>query len=75
MGIAILASDLLVFRKLLTDRENVLPVDPEDSVKFAEVLTKLARDADLQERPASWVRAGLWRAKLDRDLKEDCADL
>jgi hypothetical protein len=57
MGIAILASDLPVFRELLTDRENALLVDPEDEVIFAAALTSLVHDADLRERLASRVRA------------------
>lgn len=32
-------------------------VDPEDSVKFADPLTELARDAGLRERLAGRVRA------------------
>jgi glycosyltransferase involved in cell wall biosynthesis len=46
-----------VFRELLTDRENALLVDPEDSVKFADALIELAQDASLRERLASRVRA------------------
>ncbi|MGD0483012.1 MAG: glycosyltransferase family 4 protein [Terracidiphilus sp.] len=57
LGKTIVASDLPVFRELLTDRENALLVDPEDAAKFAEALTKLVQDADLRERLASRVRA------------------
>lgn len=52
-----MASDLPVFRELLTDRENALLVDPEDAVKFADALIELAQDAALRERLASKVRA------------------
>jgi glycosyltransferase involved in cell wall biosynthesis len=51
------ASDLPVFRELLTHRENALLVDPEDSVEFADALTELAQDAGLRERLASRMRA------------------
>jgi glycosyltransferase involved in cell wall biosynthesis len=53
----IVASDLAVFRELLTDRENALLVDPEDSAKFADALIELVQDAGLRERLASRVRA------------------
>jgi glycosyltransferase involved in cell wall biosynthesis len=55
MGIAILASNLPVFRKLPTDQENALLADPEDSVKFADALIELVQDAGLRERLASRV--------------------
>jgi glycosyltransferase involved in cell wall biosynthesis len=57
LGKTILASDLPVFRELLTDGENALLVDPEDSVKFADALTNLVQDAGLRERLASRVCA------------------
>ena len=57
LGKTIVASDLPVFRELLTGRENALLVDPEDSVKFADALIELAQDAGLRERLASSVRA------------------
>jgi glycosyltransferase involved in cell wall biosynthesis len=57
LGKTIVASDLPVFRELLTDRENALLVDPEDSVKFADALIELAQDAGLRELLASKVRA------------------
>ena len=57
LGKTIVASNLPVFRELLTDRENALLVDPEDSVKFADVLIELAQDAGLRVRLASRVHA------------------
>jgi glycosyltransferase involved in cell wall biosynthesis len=54
---AIVASDLPVFRELLTNRENALLIDPENSVELAGALTELARDEVLRERLASNVRA------------------
>ena len=57
LGKTIVASDLPVFRELLTDRENALLVDPEDAARFADVLTSLVQDADLRERLAKNVRA------------------
>jgi glycosyltransferase involved in cell wall biosynthesis len=57
LGKTIVASDLPVFRELLTHRENALLVDPEDSIALAGALIELARDADLRERLAGRVRA------------------
>lgn len=57
LGKTIVASDLPVFRELLTDRENALLVDPEDAVKFADAMIELVQDAGLRERLASRVRA------------------
>jgi glycosyltransferase involved in cell wall biosynthesis len=57
LGKAIVASDLPVFRELLTHRENALLVNPEDSVELAGALIELAQDAGLRERLASRVRA------------------
>jgi glycosyltransferase involved in cell wall biosynthesis len=57
LGKTIVASDLPVFRELLTDRENALLVDPDDAVIFADALIELAQDAGLRERLASRVRA------------------
>ncbi len=57
LGKTIVASDLAVFRELLTDRKNALLVDPEDSVILADALIELAQDAGLRERLASMVRA------------------
>jgi hypothetical protein len=37
-----------VFRELLTERENALLVDVEDSVKPAEALIEFVQDAGLQ---------------------------
>ena len=57
LGKTIVASDLPAFRELLTHRESALLIDPEDSVKFADVLIELAQDKDLRERLAGRVRA------------------
>ena len=57
MGKAIVASDLPVFRELLTDRENVLLVVPQDCDALAEALIELVRDSALRERLANNVRA------------------
>ena len=57
MGKTIVASDLPVFRELLTDRENALLVDPQDSAEVAGTLLELAQDPALRERLASRVRA------------------
>ncbi len=57
LGKAIVASDLPVFRELLTERDNALLVDPQDSAELAGALMELAQDAALRERLASRVRA------------------
>jgi glycosyltransferase involved in cell wall biosynthesis len=57
LGKTIVASDLPVFRELLTHRENALLVDPEDSLALAGALIELAQDAALRERLAGRVRA------------------
>jgi glycosyltransferase involved in cell wall biosynthesis len=56
LGKAIIASDLPVFRELLTDRENAFLVDPENSVELADALTKLIQDRVLREQFARKVR-------------------
>jgi glycosyltransferase involved in cell wall biosynthesis len=57
LGKTIVASDLPVFRELLTNRENALLVDPRDPVELAGALIELAQDAGLRERLASRVCA------------------
>jgi glycosyltransferase involved in cell wall biosynthesis len=57
LGTAIVASDLPVFRELLTHRENALLVDPQDPAELAGALIELAEDAGLRERLAGRVRA------------------
>ena len=53
----IVASDLPVFRELLTDKENALLVDPQDSRALANALTELSQDARLRARLAENVRS------------------
>jgi glycosyltransferase involved in cell wall biosynthesis len=57
LGKTIVATDLPVFRELLTDRENALLVPPQDSAALGAALTELVRDAVLRERLAEQVRA------------------
>jgi glycosyltransferase involved in cell wall biosynthesis len=56
LGKAIVASDLPVFRELLTNRENALLVDPQNSAELAGALIELAQDAALREHLSSRVR-------------------
>jgi glycosyltransferase involved in cell wall biosynthesis len=63
MGKTIVASDLPVFRELLTHRANALLVNPENSAELAGALLELARDAELRERLASRVRTMDFGAK------------
>jgi glycosyltransferase involved in cell wall biosynthesis len=57
MGKAIVASDLPVFREMLTDRENALLVAPQDCDALAGAMIELIQDAALHERLAANVRA------------------
>jgi glycosyltransferase involved in cell wall biosynthesis len=56
LGKTIVASDLPVFREMLTDRENVFFFDPQRPVELANALTQLLDDALLRERLAVNVR-------------------
>lgn len=56
LGKAIIASDLPVFRELLTNRENALLVDPHDSAELADALMELTQDRALREQFAEKVR-------------------
>lgn len=56
LGKTIVASNLPVFRELLTHGKNALLVDPANSVELARALLELAQDADLRERLAASVR-------------------
>ncbi len=57
LGKAIVASDLPVFRELLTDRENALLVDPQNSEELADALIELSRNRALREHLSSRVRS------------------
>jgi glycosyltransferase involved in cell wall biosynthesis len=57
LGKTIVATDLPVFRELLTDRQNALLVPPRDSEALACALTELLEDQVLRERLAEAVRA------------------
>jgi glycosyltransferase involved in cell wall biosynthesis len=53
----IVASDLPVFRELLTDKENALLVDPQDSLALANALTELSENDLLRKQLAENVRS------------------
>jgi glycosyltransferase involved in cell wall biosynthesis len=57
LGKTIVATDLPVFRELLTDRQNALLVAPQDPNALACALTELSRNPALREQLASRVRA------------------
>ena len=57
LGKAIVASDLPVFRELLTDRENALLVAPRDPDALASALIELIQDSALRDRLEANVRA------------------
>jgi len=74
LGKTILASNLPVFRELLTNRENALLVDPEDSTKLAEVLTELCENFSLRQQLAAAVQTmnfgdQSWLSIADRTKK------
>lgn len=56
LGKTIVASDLPVFRELLTDRDNALLVDPQEPVQLGRALIELMRHPELRERLAERVR-------------------
>jgi glycosyltransferase involved in cell wall biosynthesis len=56
LGKAIVASDLPVFRELLTTRENALLVDSQNSAELADALIELIRNSSLRMQLASNVR-------------------
>ncbi len=57
LGKAIVASNLPVFRELLTNRENALLVDPQDTTALAAALTELSIDSPLRQRLAANIQA------------------
>jgi len=66
LGKTIVASDLPVFRELLTDGQNARLVPPEDAGALAQALVELAGDRVLRERLAGRARRmgfgdGAWR--------------
>jgi glycosyltransferase involved in cell wall biosynthesis len=56
LGKAIVASDLPVFRELLTNHENAFLVDPQNSVELSDALIELIQDRVLREQFARKVR-------------------
>lgn len=56
LGKAIVASDLPVFRELLTDGKNALMVNPEDSDQFSGALIKLLENPTLRSHLAANTR-------------------
>jgi glycosyltransferase involved in cell wall biosynthesis len=56
LGKAMVASDLPVFRELLTNRESALLVNPEDSAELAGTLIELLQDSGLREQLSGKVR-------------------
>jgi glycosyltransferase involved in cell wall biosynthesis len=57
LGKTVVASNLPVFRELLTDRENALLVDPQNSAELAAALIELSSDSHLRSKLAANVRA------------------
>jgi glycosyltransferase involved in cell wall biosynthesis len=49
LGKAMVASDLSVFRELLTNEESALLIDPQDADQFAKSLLRLAHQPDLRD--------------------------
>lgn len=74
LGKAIVASDLPVFRELLTNGENALLVDPENTRELAGALGEMTRSAGLRERFAGKVREmnfgdQSWRAIASKTIQ------
>ncbi len=57
LGKTIVASNLPVFRELLTDRQNALLVDPQDTAALSSALLELCEDPALREQLAANVKA------------------
>jgi glycosyltransferase involved in cell wall biosynthesis len=57
LGKTIVASNLPVFRELLTDRENALLVDPTNAAALAAAVLELSSDSQLRSRLAANVLA------------------
>jgi glycosyltransferase involved in cell wall biosynthesis len=57
LGKTIIASNLPVFRELLTDRENALLVDPNNSEQLAAALIELSTDSRFRSQLAANVLA------------------
>lgn len=57
LGKTIVASNLPVFRELLTDRENALLVDPENSTELAASLTELCENLSLRQQLTANIKA------------------
>ena len=57
LGKAIVASDLPVFRELLTDRKNALMVPADDAGRLAQAMQLLLNDEALRNRLSAEVRA------------------
>ena len=57
LGKTIVASNLPVFRDLLTDRENALLIDPTNSAELASALLELLNDPQLRSQLAANVLA------------------
>jgi len=70
LGKTIVASDLPVFRELLTDGESALLVPPGDAEALARALVGLAGDAGLRERLAGRVRAMDFGEEAWREIAE-----
>jgi glycosyltransferase involved in cell wall biosynthesis len=57
LGKTIVASDLAVFRELLTDRKNALLVDPQNSTELAAALLELSENSLFRQQLAANVQA------------------
>jgi glycosyltransferase involved in cell wall biosynthesis len=74
LGKTIVASNLPVFRELLTNRENALLVDPENSTELAAVLTELCENFSFRQQLAAAVHTmnfgdQSWLSIADRTKK------
>ncbi len=71
LGKAIVASDLPVFREILTSGENALLVSPGDRVQLAAAILKLLNDAQLRRQFADKVAAMNFGAESWHAIADD----
>jgi len=74
LGKAIVASDLPVFRELLTDGKNALLVNPRKRDELSRALIRLSLDSDLRDQLASNTRSMNFGEASWRSIAEQTID-
>jgi glycosyltransferase involved in cell wall biosynthesis len=75
LGKCIVASDLPVFREILTDGDNALLVDPENTEALASALQKLILDSGLRQRLSQHVRDMNFGVRSWQSIAEKTGDI